>query len=327
VILAVAEHRNGALNRASWEAVAAARAIAETDAAFGPVVAALPGAPGSVLDAVLRELSAARVHEAIAIESPEFEPYTADAYVAGLQAALGRLAPAIVVFPHTYQARDFVPALAARIDRPLLTDVTGVTGTGGQLAFVRPMYQGRLAATVVPEGAAPHLVTVQAGAFPADAAKGEALARVSRLAVGIDGSVIRQQPEPPFRDTRQAVDLSKADRIVAIGRGIREERHVELARELARALHAELGASRPVCDSGWLPMDRQIGSSGQTVAPKLYVALGISGAIQHLVGMKASDVVVAINKDPDAPIFEVADYGVVADLFDVVPEIIHALEP
>jgi electron transfer flavoprotein alpha subunit len=327
VILVVAEQRAGVLNRVSWEAVAAAQAMAGADARSGSVVVALPGAPGPALDAVMGELAAARAHEVLAIESPALDAYTADGYVGALRTIIDARAPSLVVFPHTYQTRDFVPALAARLDRSLVTDVTGVTVVAGQRAFVRPMFQGRLAATVVPEGPAPHLVTVQAGAFQTEAARGDGPLPVGRLAVTIDETAIRQRPEVPFRETRQAVDLSKAERIVAVGRGIREDRHVALAHELARALGAELGASRPVCDNGWVPMDRQIGSSGQTVAPKLYVALGISGAIQHLVGMKASAVVVAINKDPDAPIFEVADYGIVADLFDVVPEIIRALEP
>jgi len=326
VILVVAEQRDGTVNRASWEAVAAAQVMAGVDATAGPIVVALPGAPGNALDAAMNDLSAARVAEVLAIESLALDVYTADGYVAAMQAAIDALSPTVVVFPHTYQARDFVPGLAARIDRSVVTDVTGVIVVDGHLAFVRPMFQGRLAATVVPEGPVPHLVTVQAGAFPTDTARGDAHVPAGHLAVTVDRSTIRQQPEPPFRDTRQAVDLSKAERIVAVGRGIREERHVALARDLAAALGAELGASRPVCDGGWVPMDCQIGSSGQTVAPRLYVALGISGAIQHLVGMKASGVVVAINKDADAPIFEVADYGIVADLFDVVPEIIKALE-
>jgi electron transfer flavoprotein alpha subunit len=144
--------------------------------------------------------------------------------------------------------------------------------------------------------------------------------------VTVDGSAIRQKPEAPFREARQAVDLSQAERIVAVGRGIKDPEKVALAQQLAAAMGAEVGASRPICDAGWLPMDRQIGSSGQTVAPKLYLALGISGAIQHLVGMKGARTIVAINKDPEAPIFEVADYGVVGDLFEIVPAVIKELQ-
>ena len=188
------------------------------------------------------------------------------------------------------------------------------------------MFQGKLHADVRPLGPAPHLVTFQIGAYRADAAaRGAAPAPVRTIAAGVDPAAIRQTPEAPFKEAKQAVDLSQAERIVSIGRGIKGQEHVQVAEKLAAALGAELAASRPICDAGWLPMERQIGSSGQTVAPKLYVALGISGAIQHLVGMKGSQVIVAINKDPDAPIFEVADFGIVGDLFEVVPALVAAL--
>jgi electron transfer flavoprotein alpha subunit len=326
VILAVAEARSGALNRATWEAVAAAHEIALVDPTAGSVVVALPSGSGPAPDPALRDLAAARADEILVVESPALETYAADAYVAALAAVVAARGPDYVVFPHTYQARDFVPALAARLDCALVTDVTGVATVDGRCAFARPMFQGRLAASVVPDGPRPFLITVQAAAFLTEDARGETPPPATRLAVSIDPAMVRQQPEAPFREARQAVDLSKADRIVAVGRGIRDAHHVALAQDLAKALGAELGASRPVCDSGWVPMDRQIGSSGQTVAPKIYVALGVSGAIQHLVGMKGSAVVVAINKDPDAPIFEIADYGIVGDLFEIVPEILKALE-
>jgi electron transfer flavoprotein alpha subunit len=169
-------------------------------------------------------------------------------------------------------------------------------------------------------------VTCLFGAFRADsAARGAAAAPVVKATVAVDASRIRQKPEAPFKEAKQAVDLSQASRIVAVGRGIKAQENLKVAEQLAQALGAELAASRPICDAGWLPMDRQIGSSGQTVAPKLYVALGISGAIQHLVGMKGSRTIVAINKDADAPIFEVADYGIVGDLFEVIPAIVAEL--
>src|SRR5439155_17843503 len=222
--------------------------------------------------------------------------------------------------------RDFAPKLAARLDRALVTDVTAVRRIGEQTAFVRPMFQGKLTADVLPQGPPPHFITIQIGAFRADQAARGGRAPRRKLAVTIDPAAIRQRPEPPFQEARQAIDLSQADRIVAVGRGIKGQEHLGVARLLAVALHAELAASRPICDAGWLPMDRQVGSSGQTVAPKLYFALGISGAIQHLVGMKGASTIVAINKDPDAPIFEVADYGIVGDLFEIVPAIIEAVK-
>jgi electron transfer flavoprotein alpha subunit len=207
-----------------------------------------------------------------------------------------------------------------------VTDVVGLKQQDQTLIYTRPVFQGKLTADVSAEGPPPHLVTFQIGAFRADAAvRGEGRAAIRKTAIELDVAAIRQKPDAPFKEARQAVDLSQAERIVAVGRGIKDQEHLKLAEQLAQAMGAEVAASRPICDAGWLPMDRQIGSSGQTVAPKLYVALGISGAIQHLVGMKGARTIVAINKDPEAPIFEVADYGIVGDLFEVVPAMIAEL--
>src|SRR5207244_7533610 len=187
--------------------------------------------------------------------------------------------------------------------------------------------QGKLTADVVPQGSTPYFITLQIGAYRADQAqRGAPPAPVRAIDVTVDASAVREKPDAPFQQAKQAVDLSQAERIVSVGRGIKEQANIKVAEELARALGAELAASRPICDSGWLPMERQVGSSGQTVAPKLYLALGISGAIQHLVGMKGANTIVAINKDPDAPIFEIADYGIVGDLFEIVPAMIDALK-
>ncbi len=315
MILVVAEQRGGTLNRATWESIAAAQRLG------GPVTVAVLG---HGIAAAARAAPAAQVQEVVTIDAPALEPYTSDGFTQALAHAIGELQPSIVLLPHTYQARDFAPKLAARLDRAIVTDVTGFKAGG---VFVRPMFQGKLTADVVPQGPAPHVVTVQVGSFRADAAaRGSAPAPVRAIAVQVDAASIRQKPEPPFQEARHAVDLSQAERIVSVGRGIKDQDKLPLARELADALHAELAASRPICDAGWLPMERQVGSSGQTVAPKLYLALGISGAIQHLVGMKGSQTIVAINKDPDAPIFEVADYGIVGDLFEIVPAMIEALK-
>ena len=244
-----------------------------------------------------------------------------------LQQVIAQVSPAYVFFSHTYQTRDFSPTLATRMDRALVTDVIAIKAAGGATAFSRPMFQGKLVADVVPQGDGPFLVSIQIGAFRADAAaKGSAAAPVTAASVTIDESKIRQKPEAPFQEAKQAVDLSQAERIVSVGRGIKSVENIAIAEQLAKAFGAELAASRPICDNGWLPMERQIGSSGQTVAPKLYVALGISGAIQHLVGMKGSRTIVAINKDADAPIFEVADYGIQGDLFELAPAIIAELQ-
>ena len=322
MILVIAEQRGGRLNRATLETIAAAQQLAAI--ASLPVSVLVPGAGAA---GAAGEIGALQVKEAITVDNAALEPYTPDGFTAALQDAIGQLSPTYVLLPHTYQTRDFAPKLAARMDRALITDVTGVKSTGGQTAFVRPMFQGKLTADVTPQGSAPYFVTLQIGAYRADqAAKGAAAAPVRALAVKVDASAIREKPEAPFQQAKQAVDLSQAERIVSVGRGIKEQTNIAIAQKLAEALGAEIAASRPICDAGWLPMERQVGSSGQTVAPKLYVALGISGAIQHLVGMKGSSTVVAINKDPDAPIFEIADYGIVGDLFEVVPAIIDAVK-
>ena len=313
MILVIAEQRDGTVNRATWETIAAAQQ------AGGPIRVAVLGSP---VDAVAGEIAAADVAEVVVVSDPALQHYTADGWVLALQALIDGEKPAHVFLPHTYQTRDFAPALAARLQRPIVTDVVAMKDG----SYVRPVFQGKLQAEVAPEGPAPHLITFQIGAFRGDAMKkGAAAAPVRKAAVSIDASKIRQQPEAPFKEARQAVDLSQAERIVAVGRGIKGQEHLPLAQQLAQALGAELAASRPICDAGWLPMDRQIGSSGQTVAPKLYVALGISGAIQHIVGMKGARTIVAINKDPEAPIFEIADYGIAGDLFDVVPALVAEL--
>jgi electron transfer flavoprotein alpha subunit len=322
MILVIAEQRDGKLNRATWETIVGAQQLAKVSGA--PITVLVPGAHAA---GVAAELAAAQVAEILTVEHAALEPYTPDGFTAALQAVIGQLSPAHVLLPHTYQTRDFAPKLAARLDRALVTDVTAIKTVGSDTAFVRPMFQGKLTADIVPQGPGPHFITFQIGAYRVDqVAKGSAAAPVRALDVAVDGAAIRQKPEAPFQQARQAVDLSQAERIVSVGRGIKEQANIALAQQLAEALGAEIAASRPICDAGWLPMERQVGSSGQTVAPKLYLALGISGAIQHLVGMKGANTVVAINKDPDAPIFEIADYGIVGDLFEIVPALISALK-
>ena len=320
MILVVAEQRDGKLNRATWEAIAASQQLSGGDAL---TIALLGGSAGSAA----QELAAAGAGDVLVVADAALEQYTPDGYVMALAQMIASASPQVVALAHTYQTRDFAPALAARLNAPLMTDVTGITGTGSGATFTRPMFQGKLAAEVRPVGDGPFLVTFQIGAFRADQVqRGASASAVTSVPVTIDRSAIRQAPEAPFQEAQQAVDLSQAARIVAVGRGIKSKEHLPVAEALAKAMGAELAASRPICDNGWLPMERQIGSSGQTVAPKLYVALGISGAIQHLVGMKGSRTIVAINKDADAPIFEVADYGIVGDLFEIVPALVAELE-
>jgi electron transfer flavoprotein alpha subunit len=320
MILVIAEQRAGRLHRASWEAVAAAQEFAGGQNLDGLVL----GRGAAEAAAELGQAALGAVH---VVDHAALYQYTPDGYVQALEQALAGLRPTEVFLPHTYQTRDFAPKLAARLDRALVTDCVGAKRSDAGASFVRPVFQGKLVAEVAPEGDVPHFVTIQIGAFRADkAARGHTPAPIKPLTVQLDPSSIRERPEEPFQEAKHAVDLSQAERIVAVGRGIKAQEHIALAERLAKALGAELAASRPICDSGWLPMERQVGSSGQTVAPKLYLALGISGAIQHVVGMKGARTIVAINKDADAPIFEIADYGIVGDLFEVVPAIISELE-
>jgi electron transfer flavoprotein alpha subunit len=322
VIVVIAEQRDGQLNRTTWETIVAAQQL--SGATGTPISVLVPGAQTA---AVAQELAAAQVQEVVTLDHAALEPYTPDGFTAALEQAIGQLSATYVLLPHTYQTRDFAPKLAARMDRALVTDVTAIKHVNGKVAFVRPMFQGKLTADVALQGDAPHFATFQIGANRVDqVAKGTSQAPIRALTVEVDASAIRQKPEAPFQQAKQAVDLSQAERIVSVGRGIKEQANIAVAQQLADALGAEIAASRPICDAGWLPMERQVGSSGQTVAPKLYLALGISGAIQHLVGMKGSNTVVAINKDADAPIFEIADYGIVGDLFEIVPAIIAALK-
>jgi electron transfer flavoprotein alpha subunit len=323
MILVIGEQRDGVLNSASLETVAGAQHLSSVAGGM-PTKAVLLG-PGC--ERAARELGQAAVGEIVTVEHPALAAYTPDAYTVALEQVVAALAPVYVVLPHTYQTRDFAPKLAARLDRPLVPDVVAVKGSDRGPQFTRLLFQGKIAADVEPAAASPCFVTLQAGAFRADAVvQGDVAAPVRPMPVSIEPGAVRQRPEPPFREAKEAVDLSKAERIVAVGRGLGKPDNLPLAERLAALLGAEIGASRPICDAGWLPLERQVGSSGQTVAPTLYVALGISGAIQHAVGIKGAKTIVAINKDADAPIFEIADYGIVGDLFEIVPALASELE-
>jgi electron transfer flavoprotein alpha subunit len=321
-ILVFAEHQGGKLTRPTWEALAAGQHLA---ASTGTTVAAV--LLGSNLASLASELSAAAVQEVLTVDSPLLAEYTADGYTAALRGVIAQQNPRFIVFSHTYQVRDFAPKLAAALDRGLVSDCLSYRNEGGKLTFVRQVFQGKYCADVEFPAEAPNFVSFQAAAFREDSVqRGASPAPVTPVAVELAADAIRTKPGERFREAKQAVDLTQAELIVAVGRGIKAPENIDLAKNLADALGAELGASRPICDNGWLPMDRQIGSSGQTVAPKLYLALGISGAIQHMVGMKGSNTVVAINKDKEAPIFEVATYGIVGDLFEIVPPLIEEIK-
>jgi electron transfer flavoprotein alpha subunit len=314
-VLAVLEQRAGSWNRVSFEALTAAGELARLWNA--PVYATVPG---DGIGALTSQAAAFPISKVFAIDDPLLRAYTPEAFTTAFEQLIRALQPKAVVFPHTYQVRDYAPRLAARFSTALMSDVIAVKAGSDGPVYVRQMFQGKLNADVRPvSGIA--FASVQAGAFQ-PAHPESTRKEVESFSVSLEPGSIRSKPEEPFRGEQRTVDLSGAERIVAVGRGIREKENLGMVEELASVLGAELAASRPICDNGWLPMERQVGSSGQTVSPKLYVAVGISGAIQHLVGMKGSKTIVAINKDESAPIFESADYGIVGDLFEVVPALV-----
>lgn len=316
-IYVVLEDRTGRIGRISFEAIAAANILA-AQSGTKPTAIVI----GSQTESLANEAATKGVGKVVRIEHALLSHYTSDGYSAALEQFIKSESPDYVVFPHTYQVRDYAPALAARLSRVLIGDVTSIIEGP---VFIRSLMQGRLSGSYKPTGSGPCLISVQSGAFRAEEAQSSA-AEVSTYTPNIEASQIRTKPGEPYRGTAQTVDLGSAQMIVAVGRGIKEESNLSLVQDLAASLGAEIAASRPICDNGWLPIERQVGSSGQTVAPKLYLAVGISGAIQHLVGMKGSQCIVAINKDSEAPIFEVADYGIVGDLFEVVPALTEAIK-
>ncbi|HLH05858.1 MAG TPA: electron transfer flavoprotein subunit alpha/FixB family protein [Terriglobales bacterium] len=321
-ILAVLEQRQGKFNRVSFETITAAQAIA---AESGWTLEAC--VVGSEIGSIANEVAAKKLSKVYALESAALATYTPDGYVFALKQFISGKKPRLVLMPHTYQVRDFIPQLTTALGTTVISDCVGYRKEGDQFLFTRQMFQGKFAADVAFSGPGPHFVTFQAGAFRGDKAEDGASADlVETVQVQIPEGKIRTHPEEPFKEARQAVDLTQAEIIVAVGRGIKEQKNIEIAKQLADALGGEIAASRPICDAGWLPMERQVGSSGQTVAPKVYIALGISGAIQHIVGMKGARAVVAINKDSEAPIFEIADFGVVGNLFDVVPPLVEEVK-
>jgi len=319
-VLAVLEQRDGTLHKMSLEALAAAQQIgAELDLlVFAAVI-------GKGIEAIAQSLAGYKLTKIHAIDHDLLQQYTPDGYAAALKQLIEAHRPKYVIFPHTYQVRDFAPKLATALDRVLVSDVIAHRIDGAELVLVRQLFQGKINADVRFAGDPPYFASIQAGAFRADTLQ-TGTSAVETTTPDLKPEQIRTKPLELFRESARAVDLGAAQVIVSVGRGIKEAENIPVVQKLADALGAELAASRPICDNGWLPLDRQVGSSGQTVSPKMYVAVGISGAIQHLVGMKGSKTIVAINKDPEAPIFEVADYGIVGDLFEVVPALIEALK-
>ena len=322
-ILLITEQRENKWNKVSFETLAAAQQmVQQTKGTLSGVVI------GKGVAGLADELAGLQLDEVLLVEHDLLEKYTPDGFSLALRQTVEAAKPDLVLLPHTYQVRDFAPKLAASMGRGMIGDCIAYRCENGKLIFVRQMFQGRTAADVVFTGDAPWVASFQAGAFRADLAAKHASGKapVKSVSVNLAAEQIRTKPLELFREAKQAVDLTQAPILISVGRGIKAPENIPLAEKLAKLMGGEICASRPICDEGWLPMDRQIGSSGQTAAPKLYFALGISGAIQHVVGMKGSRTIAAINKDQNAPIFEVADYGVVGDLFEIVPALIEELE-
>jgi electron transfer flavoprotein alpha subunit len=317
-IIVFIEHRDGVLNKTSFEAVAAAQNLGSS---LQMSVSAVVLGKDS---AMAQEITAYNVGKVVSAENEKLAEYTPDAYTDAMENIIRALDPQYVIMPHTYLVRDFAPKLAARFGKSVVSDCIRADVSDSSVTFSRRIFLGKIDADVVTSGEAPVFATFQSGAYRGDQAEKGGGAQIESVPVEV--GEVRMKPEPPFQEVKQAVDLSKAEVIVAIGRGIKSQENIALAEQLAVALGGDLAASRPICDAGWMPIDRQIGSSGQTVAPKLYVALGISGAIQHLVGMKNSATIVAVNKDPEAPIFDIADYGIVGDIFEVIPVLTEELK-
>ena len=318
MILVFIEHKDCVLNKTSLEAISAAQSIGR-DLGLG-VTAVLPCDKDCSL---AQEIAGYNLEKVVVAKNDKLGIYTPDGYADAWEAVIKAINPQYVVMSHTYQVRDFAPKVAARLGREVVGDCIRYKSDGSKLTLTRRIFLGKLDADVTIGGDAPYFVTFQAGSFRGDAAeKGSATVETMEIAVGD----IRMTPEAPFQEAKASVDLTKSEVIVAVGRGIKSQENIALAQQLADVLGADLAASRPICDSEWLPIYREIGSSGQTVAPKLYIALGISGAIQHIVGMKNAGTIVAVNKDSEAPIFDIADYGIVGDLFEAVPVIIDEIK-
>ena len=317
MILVFIEHKDCVLNKTSLEAVVAAQEIGKS---LGLKVSAV--LPCDKDCSLAHEIAGYDLEKVIVAKNEKLGTYTPDGYADAWEQVIKATNPQYVVMSHTYQVRDFAPKVAARLGREVVGDCIRYKAEDGKLVLTRRIFLGKLDADVTIGGDAPYFVTFQSGSFRSEnAEKGSAAVETMDITVGD----IRMTPEAPFQEAKVTVDLTKSEIIVAVGRGIKSRENIAIAQQLADALGADLAASRPICDADWLPIDRQIGSSGQTVAPKVYIALGISGAIQHIVGMKNSGTIVAINKDAEAPIFDIADYGIVGDLFDAVPVLIDEI--
>mgnify|MGYP000933820871 FL=1 len=319
-ILIVIEDNNGKVHRMGLESITAAQTMAK-DRGFS--IAAL--VMGSNADELATQVSNYDIGEVLKLEHDLLSSYSSDGYAEAVKQVVEKESPKYVFFGHTYQVRDYVPKISAKLMKPFLVDNVLMNSDGDDTVFTKQMFNAKLYSDMIAMDEGPLLISFQSAAYSSDnAASGSASVR--DVNINLESSMIKTQSEDPFQEESGGVDLTSAEIIVSVGRGIGKEENVPMAKDLAKAIGGELASSRPVVDAGWLSSTHQIGSSGQSVSPKMYLALGISGAIQHVVGMKGSKNIVAINKDPEAPIFEIADYGVVGDILEIVPKLSEALE-
>lgn len=318
-IYVLIDHANGKIRNPSLESLVLGQKLgAEMGSSVHAVIL------GKNLDSLVTQLTQYQMDSVVVLENERLAEYSPDLYCAALTQLLEKDQPRLFLLAHIYQNIDMAPKLAARMKKGLITDCIGYKIKEEDLFFVRQMFRSKLDADIRIQADPPWMVTLQAGAFSSDELQAGS-AEVSRETVELEGVQNRRKSLEAVETAKGQVDLTKADVIVAVGRGIKKQENMALIEELARILGAEIGASRPVVDNEWLGRARQIGSSGQNVSPRLYFAVGISGAIQHVVGMKGSGTIVAINSDPNAPIFNVATYGIVGDLFEIVPALTQKL--
>jgi electron transfer flavoprotein alpha subunit len=309
--LVIIEHKNGVLHRMSREAISGAQKIG------GDITALVIGENA---ESVSNELSNFQIEKTVIVDHELVPSYNVDGYKEIIKQVVDSISPNIIITGHTYQARDFMPRVSAALDIPFIPDIVELENS----IYIKQVLNSKLNASIS-SSSDRVLISFQSASYSEeDIIKGSS--RSESFDVDLDSSSIKSQSDDPFQESASEVDLESAELIVSVGRGIEKEENKSIAFDLAKVIGAEVSASRPVVDAGWLPSSRQVGSSGSTISPKLYLSLGVSGAIQHVVGMKGSKNILAINKDPDAPIFEIADYAVVGDLLEIVPKLITALQ-
>ena len=319
-ILVVLEDNNGAIHRMSLEAIVAAQKISSKLKSKITVLAM-----GRNAEALALEASNYDLDEVLKINSLSLGSYSSDGYAIAIEKVISENNFSYVLFGHTYQVRDYVPKISAKLLRPFLADNIKMSISDGSIEFTKQTFNAKLLADIQTSDSGLYLVSFQSASFSLDGIK-PGSSEIKKIDIEIDNTQIKNIYEEPFQESVGGIDLTSADIIVSVGRGIGDADKISIVKELAEAMGGELSSSRPVVDAGWLSPDHQVGSSGQSVSPKLYFALGISGAIQHVVGMKGSKNIVAINKDPEAPIFEIANYGIVGDIFEIVPKLIESLK-